>query len=114
LTRYDLAARFRILRNQLRAGEIDPQEYRLLRRAAALAYSEGQPARRAARRKVQTERDAGRMAKPAACERCGSPATTEAHHSDYALPLLVEWFCPGCHTVANAEQAGRVPAGIAG
>lgn len=48
-------------------------------------------AKRAARRKVATEIEAGRMAR-SACEVCGHhPA--EAHHDDYTKPLEVRWLC---------------------
>jgi len=99
-----------MLRNQLQAGEIDPQEYRLLRRGVALAYSLEQPVRRSARRKVQTEKDAGRLEQPEACSSCGTPGPVEAHHGDYSKPLEVEWLCSACHDRADRELAGRVKA----
>jgi len=37
VTRFELTGRFRMIQNMLAAGEIDPDEYRLLRKGAALA-----------------------------------------------------------------------------
>jgi ribosomal protein S27AE len=98
-----------MLRNQLQAGELDARDYRLLRRGACLAYSLEQPVRKSARRRVQTEKDAGRLEKPERCERCGAAGELEAHHPDYSRPLTVVWCCGPCHVAADAEQAGKVP-----
>jgi ribosomal protein S27AE len=51
--------------------------------------------KRAARRKVATEIEAGRL-KRQPCEVCGN-AKTDAHHHDYSKPLAVQWLCRRCH-----------------
>lgn len=52
-------------------------------------------AKRAARRKVSTEIEAGRLTRQP-CEACGNQRA-DAHHSDYSRPLDVSWFCRSCH-----------------
>jgi ribosomal protein S27AE len=51
--------------------------------------------KRAARRKVATEIEAGRLSR-GLCEACGA-AKTDAHHHDYDKPLDVRWLCRRCH-----------------
>lgn len=60
---------------------------------------------RAARRKVATELEAGRMTR-GLCEVCGA-IKTEAHHEDYAKPLDVRWLCRSHHAIADAMLAAR-------
>ena len=40
---------------------------------------------------------AGKLARPAACSKCGKEGRIEASHSDYSRPLDVEWLCVSCH-----------------
>ncbi len=40
----------------------------------------------------------GKIEKPLLCENCNEEKRLEAHHSDYAKPLLVVWLCCKCHT----------------
>lgn len=51
--------------------------------------------KRAARRKVATEIEAGRLVR-GSCEDCGA-MRADAHHDDYARPLAVRWLCRRCH-----------------
>jgi len=109
VTLFDLTCRLRMLKNQLQAGEIDALEYRYLRRGAALAYAEGKPQRRRARRQVQSAVESGRMQRPGTCENCGIPGIVEGHHPDYSKPLSVAWLCDSCHARADRELADKVP-----
>ncbi len=60
---------------------------------------------RAARRKVATEIEAGRL-KRTRCEVCDtSPA--EAHHDDYGRPLDIAWLCRAHHVERHAMLAER-------
>ena len=51
--------------------------------------------KRAARRKVATEIEAGRLSRQP-CERCAN-TPTDAHHHDYSKPLEIRWLCRRCH-----------------
>lgn len=113
MTRFDLTSRLKMLRNMLQAGELDAKECRLLRRGAALAYSEDGPSRRKARRAVQSALEAGELIRPEHCEACGDPAQVEGHHPDYSQPLEVRWLCGNCHNAADREQV-RVLEGVRG
>lgn len=43
----------------------------------------------------------GELVRPGVCELCGEPpvgkSKIEAHHADYAKPLVVLWVCRKCH-----------------
>lgn len=39
----------------------------------------------------------GRLLRPTTCEKCGCDCIPHGHHDDYARPLDVRWWCPGCH-----------------
>ena len=60
---------------------------------------------RAARRKVATEVEAGRMQR-SPCVVCGS-ARSEAHHEDYLDALNVKWLCRRHHIAADVMLAQR-------
>lgn len=60
--------------------------------------------KRAARRKVQTEIEAGRLTRKV-CEVCGE-SKTDAHHHDYDSPLNIKWLCRKCHF----KEEGHGPA----
>ena len=66
------------------------------------AYKE----KRAARRKVATEIEAGRLTR-LPCEVCGE-AKTDAHHEDYSKPLDVRWLCHACHIKHEKELTHAV------
>jgi hypothetical protein len=63
-------------------------------------------AKRAARRKVATEIEAGRLSRQA-CEVCGD-RKADAHHDDYAKPLDVAWLCHRHHMERHAMLAREV------
>lgn len=57
----------------------------------------------------------GRVTRPDACEKCGTPpagtggAGLQAHHFDYDRPLEVIWLCKKCHMALHhaAKNQGR-------
>jgi hypothetical protein len=59
------------------------------------------PERRAARRTLWYAVKAGKVAKPDACERCGTPTPRKHLHGHHTLgydrPLDVQWVCVKCH-----------------
>lgn len=61
--------------------------------------------KRAARRKVATEIEAGRL-KRLPCEICGSEMV-DAHHDDYQKPLDVAWLCHAHHMERHAMLKAR-------
>lgn len=56
---------------------------------------------------------------PQPCEVCGVAPwdgyrrIVEAHHEDYAQPLLVRWLCPPCHRAHHRENAKARPTRLA-
>ena len=50
----------------------------------------------------------GKLTKPKQCARCGIKARTQAHHTDYKKPLVVEWLCHACHKLADLEVAIQI------
>jgi hypothetical protein len=62
-------------------------------------WEKNNPLKRMASTMVCNAVKAGRMEKPDHCSKCGSkPSRLHGHHDDYALPLIVRWLCPGCHS----------------
>ena len=53
--------------------------------------------KRAARDKVQKAIKSGKLIRPKKCEHCEVQGPLEAHHTDYAEPLKVNWLCRTCH-----------------
>ena len=101
MTAEDLARRMAQLDFMREYGDLDPARARELKRAARLAYREEAKARKRARRKVYTEREAGRIAPPRCCIACGgSTFVLEAHHEDHSRPLDVAWLCAEDHRKA--------------
>lgn len=64
--------------------------------------------KRAARRKVATEIDAGRLLR-GRCEACGA-SKTDAHHADYSKPLDVRWLCRRCHFKEEGHGSAQIGA----
>lgn len=89
--------RARNARPEVRAYQATYQKYRVPKHV------------RAARRKVATEIDAGRLRR-LPCEMCGA-FKTEAHHEDYRRPLDVQWLCRQHHEQADAMIAARKAVG---
>ncbi len=62
-----------------------------------------------ARRLVRTSKKNGTLVQQPCC--CCGVKKTEAHHSDYDIPLLVVWLCPDCHrkehVKLNAKAEGK-------
>lgn len=56
-------------------------------------------------RVLRTAIKLGRMARGTSCEACGATGRIDAHHPDYAFPLLVRWLCRRCH-VAEHRNGG--------
>jgi len=61
--------------------------------------------KRAARRKVATEIEAGRLERQP-CRLCGE-SKSDAHHEDYSKPLSVDWLCRRCHFANDSAILGR-------
>lgn len=62
------------------------------------------PARHA-RQAVQRALKSGRVVKPKACERCQKGRRPlQAHHSDYARRLDVQWLCRKCHGIVHPHH----------
>ncbi len=45
----------------------------------------------------------GRLMKPDTCSVCGEKVKIHAHHTDYSMPLKVQWLCVLCHSQIHAE-----------
>lgn len=41
---------------------------------------------------------------PEPCCKCGTSASVEKHHENYAAPLFVVWMCRKCHMDLHVEQ----------
>lgn len=58
-------------------------------------YNERNPVKRDARNKVAYALKRGKL-QPQPCEKCGE-GKAQAHHDDYAKPLVVRWLCTTHH-----------------
>jgi hypothetical protein len=74
---------------------------------SAQRFAEMEIIRLRARAAVKEALKSGRLTRPAACERCGDPGKPESHHTDYALPLDVQWLCFSCHKKETRGLAVR-------
>ena len=66
-------------------------------RRAHLKYWAENPEKRAATNILNSALKRGKVIKPSNCQECGSTGRIEGHHTDYTLPLNVEWLCNKCH-----------------
>jgi hypothetical protein len=60
-----------------------------------------------ARRAVFLALSSGRLAKPSACQQCGTERPSReitAHHDDYRRPLEVVWLCTFCHGAKRRKE----------
>jgi hypothetical protein len=71
------------------------------------AFKAAHPKKWAAQRAVHAAVRAGRLVRPATCERCGCSCRPHAHHEDYSRPLDVMWVCRSCHVVLDRERRLR-------
>lgn len=49
----------------------------------------------------------GVLVRPDACESCFRFCRPDAHHEDYAKPLVVDWLCRKCHAARDKQRAAR-------
>lgn len=47
--------------------------------------------------KVKARNATRKLVRPESCSNCFKVGKVEAHHDDYAFPLVVRWLCPLCH-----------------
>ena len=66
--------------------------------------------KRAARRKVSTEIEAGRLIRQA-CALCFAPKA-DAHHHDYTRPLDIAWLCRRCHLKEGVHGRTEISASV--
>lgn len=62
------------------------------------------PEKAAAHDAVRDALSAGRLIRPVGCQCCGRPVRLQAHHDDYAQPLVVTFACGPCHRLLDAER----------
>jgi len=67
-------------------------------------YQSANPIKIKAQNSINNAIRDGRMEKPTTCEECPSTGKIQAHHDDYALPLVVRWLCRTCHIAWHAEN----------
>lgn len=60
-------------------------------------YQAKKPAKKAAQTAANRAIERGDLIRPDICQGCFKPRRVEAHHDDYARPLVVRWLCRGCH-----------------
>ena len=79
---------------------------------SALAFARMECMRLRARGAVKAALKTGKLTRPSACESCGGTERIESHHSDYALPLAVQWLCDSCHTAETKRLADLARASL--
>lgn len=53
----------------------------------------------------------GEIIRPLHCQRCGTKADVQAHHTNYAAPLSVVFVCRPCHRVVDRQRRLAVSLG---
>lgn len=46
----------------------------------------------------------GKLKREEKCQLCDCGVNLEAHHDDYAYPMIVRWLCPACHNKWHKEN----------
>ncbi len=69
------------------------------KRSSAMVMNTRDRLKHNARLKVDYAKRMGRLV-PQPCEVCGA-SKSQAHHDDYAKPLIVRWLCPVHHSAAD-------------
>ena len=93
------------------------EEGRMRLRVAKKLWQDRNPEKRAAHVILGNAVRDGRIEKPNSCTRCGNVVRKRdlhAHHSDYGMPLNVEWICVGCHAEHHWPNEFRTKAKNAG
>ena len=65
------------------------------------------PEKNRARSAVQAAIKSGLLVRPDACQRCGQIGKPDAHHTDYAHQLQVQWLCQRCHKQAHFPHGAQ-------
>ncbi len=69
------------------------------------AWDERNPIKKGASTIVGNAIRRGDLLKPDICDECKlTNERIHGHHDDYALPLVVRWLCPGCHSAWHKEN----------
>lgn len=68
-----------------------------IKKAAFKAYNKHTD-KQLSRSKLNYALKLGKISKPKNCEICKEIMKLEAHHTDYAKPLVVNWYCRPCHS----------------
>lgn len=69
-------------------------------------YREKHPDRYHAHNTVRNALRNGTLKRETVCSRCGMETESiHAHHSDYAIPLGIEWLCVECHGRAHQKYS---------
>lgn len=96
--------------NPERVHGVDRERYYRDRKKRLAAMAErakryaGTPQRQA-RVAVGNAIRAGRLVRPAECQKCARSCVPHAHHDDYSRPLDVRWLCTGCHGEEHRRAA---------
>lgn len=76
-------------------------------KAQQKAWRDKNKHKRQAHALVKRAIEKGVLMRPDECERCGTVALIQAHHSDYTKPLDVDWLCSKCHSAEHGMPVGR-------
>lgn len=78
-----------------------------LQTVATRAYRKRNRSMWLARKAVERAVKRGRIVKPAKCAECPSTGRLEAHHPNYAHPLVIVWLCVMCHRRKHRTRRPR-------